>query len=226
MQTKPPTWALVIGICMLVFGVIGFFNGISELATNEVMDFGQDIMDNVDGFEEHWTEEMTATRDSLHAVRDSILELSSLQNTELDSTQLAELNSIEVEEKLLNMVEGVGNIGGNMANMFRISERTMAWIKRFSYIGLFVSMMYALAGVFLFVVRRFSIPLAYLVLALSLAASIGLMTVIYTDPDSGAVSKLMGFGAIFSILVDITFLLIISFSSREAFSGLQDTEAL
>lgn len=202
-------WAYIVGIAMIVFGLFGLIGNVQDMFMPDIIDVQQDILDGISeaesGIDEAWEEAL----EDLESESDSLT--SDSTNTEYELTE-------EEREKLQKVDEFFTESMPDMVNnMLHISEFAKTWIKRFAYIGLLISILYMLSGIFLMVIRRFSIPLAVTTLILSLVVSISKIFVFLSDADSGWIIKTTMFWEIFSILIDVAFLLVILLASRQAY---------
>jgi|APTNR8051073442_1049403.scaffolds.fasta_scaffold00001_140 hypothetical protein len=103
-------------------------------------------------------------------------------------------------------------------DVLTLSEFTKTWIVRFGYIGVGVSLLYILGGIFLLTPRKLSIPITYTALIVSIAVS-GVQAVVLTSSGSasGLIALTSGFSQIFGIIIDIILLSIVFASDKEAY---------
>src|SRR6188508_2787615 len=167
---KTPTWAIVVGICLMLFGGCSVTKSIQKINSPDILAMQQKMMEKM-------SKERTETSsDSLSNSSDSLF----------NSARKSDPNA----EAFKNITEG-------MQDMFAMSEFTKTWTVRFGYIGIFVALIYILSGVFLLIRTAFSIKLVYIALITSIVFSIVESVVITSDPSSGFISKTMGFGNLF-----------------------------
>jgi len=131
----------------------------------------------------------------------------SLLTQQMDSVGTPETDGIDAFKDPKKIVEDV----------LTLSEFTKTWIVRFGYIGVVVSLLYLLGGIFLLTPRKISIPIVYAALILSIAFS-GVQTVVLTsDSASGIIAMTSGFSQIFGIIIDIILLSVVFASDKEAY---------
>lgn len=183
---KTPTWAIVIGICIILFGGCSVTKNIQSINLPDMLEMQKKIMDKM--------AESSKTNST-----DSLSTISNVDSTTAQNIKL-----------MKNMAEG-------MQEMLSISEFTITWTVRFGYMGLFVSFMYILSGVFLLVKRNFSIKLAYTALVTSILFS-GIKTlVLASDSSGGILAKTAGIGNLFGIIIDIILIIVIVSMDKTAF---------
>ena len=138
----------------------------------------------------------------------------SLMRASSDST---EIDSLEMDP--FGIMEGMSEA---MEEAFYISDFTKTWIVRFGYIGLFLSLLYVLGGVFLLIPKKHSINLAYLALVLSFVFSILTYVVITSDAKNSFVGMATGFTQIGGIIIDFILLIVIIASDKTAYENKVD----
>lgn len=140
---------------------------------------------------------------------DNLGEISEEMAESMDSTQVINDSIPEVFEKMTKSFD----------TMFNMSEFSRKWTVRFGYMGIFVSAIYFIGGIFLLVIKRFSIKLAVGALALSIIFSIVRTLVMNNDPDP---NLLMGmaynFSLIFGTVINIILLIIVLASDKSAYN--------
>lgn len=104
-----------------------------------------------------------------------------------------------------------------MTEMFSMSDFTKTWTVRLGYMGLIVSILYILSGVFLLVKKPFSINLVYGALALSIVFSITESIVLTSDSAGGLMAMAAGFGNFFGIIIDIILLVVVVAMDKTAY---------
>jgi hypothetical protein len=194
---KTPTWGVVIGILMIVFGgcsVIGDFQAIY-------------LPDKLE-------EEMGKAKTKMEEEREEALDSVALES--MDSVTRAEAieDAERVEEKRKELEE-----------MINISDFTKTWIIRFGYIGIFVSLLYMTGGIFLLVKQKFSIMLAYTALIVSILCGGAQAAILTSGESSGAIALFAGVSQIVSIIIDIVLLAVIFASDKEAYTDLPPTRS-
>ncbi len=92
---------------------------------------------------------------------------------------------------------------------------------RFGYIGIVISLLYALGGILLLTPKRFSIKVVYAALILSILFSVTQTIVLTSDSESGFIAMSKGFSQIFGIIVDIILLSVVFASDKEVYDALE-----
>lgn len=113
--------------------------------------------------------------------------------------------------------ESIENVKKITKDMFVVTDYTTSWIKRFGYIGIFVAVLYLLGGLFLMIPRKFSIPLVYLGLIVSIAYSIIKPIIFASEASLGIFTILSGFSGIFSVIIDAILLIVVLVSNKEVY---------
>lgn len=183
---KTPTWAIVIGIYLMLFGGCSVTKNIQSINMPEILEMQKGMMENMAG---------SSTANS----SDSLSTLSNADSTNAQNTEVFK-----------NMAEG-------MQEMFAMSEFTKTWTVRFGYIGLFVSIIYILSGVFLLIKKNFSIKLVYTALITSIVFSGIQSLVLASDSTGGFIAKSAGFGNMFGIIIDIILIVVIISMDKSAY---------
>jgi hypothetical protein len=187
---KTPTWGTVIGIMMIIFGGCGALNDIRSISMPEELAKQKELVKK--------------KLDEKHAKRDS------LNITETDSL----VTTAEEEKKEVSI------FGHNhkVEEMLDLSEFTKTWIVRFGYIGAFVSLLYALAGVFLLKPKAFSIKLVYAALIISILCSGAQAAVLTSSSAGGFIAITTGLSQFVGIIIDIILLSVVFASDKEAYA--------
>ena len=187
---KTPTWGVVIGVLMIVFGgcsVMGDFQAIY--------------------LPEKFEEEMAKAKIKMEEEKEEAIDSVALESADSITRAEAIEDAERFEEKRKDFEE-----------VTNISEFTKTWIIRFGYIGIFVSLLYIAGGVFLLVKQNFSIKLAYAALVVSILCS-GMQAAILTSGESsGPIGLFAGVSQIIGIIIDVILLAVIFASDKEAYS--------
>ena len=156
--------------------------------------------------------------DMYSEVYDEIQESStdSLNNVASDTTVIdsAKIQNIESRKKMIKTIK----------NMVVIDDFTKKWTKIFGYLGLLVSIIYILGGLFLMVVKKFSIKLVYFALGLSIIFSILKLVVLSSSSSFNFITFSFGFSNTFSIIIDIILLIVILVMDKEIYYLKEDYE--
>jgi hypothetical protein len=101
----------------------------------------------------------------------------------------------------------------NIGDVFNMSEHTKKWMIRFGYIGIVVALIYAAGGLFLLIMKPFSINLAYIALGVSIIYALARAITLATDAgDLITLSSYVESGI--SIVIDIILILVIFSSDK------------
>lgn len=193
---KVPTWATVIGVLMILFGGCGVLNNVQKINTPKTLDQSSGMIAEITRELEEAVEEQkkeTASEDSL-------------------DTRNAE-DTINANDR----TESFKQIRDSMGKMLNFSDYYKKWIVRIGYIGVFVSIFYAIAGVLLVMGRQISIKITYLAIGLSLSALFFQIIVLAMDDESGMIAGMTNIGAYFMIFVNILVLVVILASDKSYF---------
>lgn len=139
-----------------------------------------------------------------------------------DSTIFGDSTDIRLNRSEGN--EAIENMQKTMSKMFYMSDFTKTWIVRFGYIGVLVSLVYVLGGVFLLNKKNYSIKLAYAALAISIAFGVTKGAVLSSEASTGFIALSTGFSQMFGIVFDIIFLVVIATSDRSAYYTAIETD--
>lgn len=190
---KTPTWAIVVGILMLLFGGCGMLQDVQMINVRKMEKVRKEIVNEMD-------------RQEKVQYTDTVVTYSS-DSTDTARTVTTTTTGRGVPPESREAIK----------KMFHISEHAKTWIERFGWIGLFVSVIYLLGGLFLLLKKRFAPGWAYTALILSIALGITKAVVLSGDRGSGIAGIITGFTQVFSIVIDIVLLIIIAVSSKEVF---------
>lgn len=141
------------------------------------------------------------------------------ENVKEDSITTGQIDSLGTPEK--DGLDAFKDPKKIVDDVLTLSEFTKTWIVRFGYIGVGVSLLYILGGIFLLTPRKLSIPITYTALIVSLAVS-GVQAIVLTSSGSasGLIALTSGFSQIFGIIIDIILLSIVFASDKEAYQGI------
>ena len=109
------------------------------------------------------------------------------------------------------------NAQESLTKMLHLSAYSKTWIVRFGYLGLFSSIFYIIAGIFLMFKFRFSPMLAVAALSISMLVAITQMVVLALDNGGGMMMMSKNASLIFGIVIDLVLLVVILASDRSAY---------
>ena len=185
---KRPGWATTVGVMMILFGGCGASQDFKQIFTEELMEFQNDMIVEIE---------------------------TNTDEIEMDSTELAVLEKLSGMEQ--DSLESPLTAADHMKNLTHIPESDLAKLKLHGYIGMVVSILYALAGLLFIIRKKHVLTFAYSMLVISL-----LFTAYqYIDISKFGVAKILKIGLEFSILfgglLDIILLIILAFVDKTFF---------
>ncbi len=188
---KTPTWALVVGIMMLLFGSCSLNGDLQSIYSPKMFEIQEKILDGMsDG----------------------------MKDAQSDSTKTNKEDATETTSNLDDKIM-FEKMSENMKDMFHVSDFTKTWMVRFGYIGIIVSIIYILGGLFLLIKKPFSIKLVYVALGLSIIFSIVKVIVLSADSSDSFITMTAGFSEMFGVVFDIILLIVILTSNREVYKS-------
>ncbi len=114
------------------------------------------------------------------------------------------------------------SIASTFDEIINPSEYQIRWTINFGYIGFIVSALFIFGGIFLLVIKPFSIKLAYAALFFSIGVSILKAIIMIGFYESSLISNFASFGNFFSIGLDFVLLIILYTGSKEVYDFTQD----
>lgn len=196
---KTPTWAIVVAAIMLLFGGCGVSNHIQKFVY-PMADVEREVFRHVDSLD---TAKVADTVSTMH--------ISEAGDTSWTTTVTTSGPGFEED------------FGRSLKRSMNLSDHTRTWLTRFGYIGLFVSFIYLLGGLFLLVKKPFSIRLAYAALVLSLLSGLTLATLLLQDKQSGLFIHVYGIGKVIGVFIDIVLLIVVATSDKTAYRPATET---
>ncbi len=188
---KLPTWALIVGITMIIFGGCGALNNIQKINTPKAMEQQSDIMSEIRGAIEEDLEE---------DLREEMMDEEG-DGSEIDSADL----------------ERVEKVKDTVLTMFEVSDYYKKWIVRLGIIGAIAALFYCIAGILLVMGKRFALQVVYVAIGVSIVSLIFQVIILSLDKETGVISSFSNFGNYFMIFVNIILLVIILASDRSYF---------
>ncbi|WP_200975277.1 hypothetical protein [Echinicola sp. 20G] len=183
---KTPTWAIIIGICMLLFGGCGMIGSTQAVFLPSVLEIQRNMMDGI-----------TKSHDMMYAMSvDSSMQIH-------DSTAVNSSAEIKMQEKVFREAFTQG------MNMFSISEYAKRWTIIFGYLGILVAGFYFLSGIFLLVKLPRAIKMVFIALIISIAFSFLQTIVMVFDDNSGFMTLSLGVGNLFGVVLDVILLIVL-----------------
>ena len=200
-----PGWTTFVGILMVLIGGCGAYSNIQNINVKEIAKFQEDLVEEI-GNEEQRKKEIKDT----------------LETNKTDTTVINERTPEEdslAEERIKNVMfvdtiikDSLGNIdtGAMIKETIKMSDYRIAWTERFGYIGLILSLLFIVSGIFFFTRKKYTLQLAILTLVLSLTLSIFRILIYKADEASGTLIDTFGnVGIYFSMFFIVAVLIII-----------------
>ncbi|MBT8231981.1 MAG: hypothetical protein HKO66_07740 [Saprospiraceae bacterium] len=188
-----PTWIIVFAIFMILFGGCG--------ATGDLADMN---IDKIVAIQEQGMEEMTKDHNSKIKI-----------DVNGDTTVINEMDSIPDNLKFLlgdSLARDSSNnvdIVQTIMDSAKLSEYRIYWTKKLAPYSFIISILFILAGIFMFFQHRFVVPAVITVLSLSIAFGLFSFILFNADKDSGALVNTAGkFEYILSIFIDMVMLIV------------------
>ncbi|NEQ49136.1 MAG: hypothetical protein F6K11_03250 [Leptolyngbya sp. SIO3F4] len=203
---KVPSWAIVIGVFMMLVGGCNLTNHLQSVRLPQTLEKQQEMMDKFQEISREAAESHSAFADSTGT------DTAAVDTTAAD-TLAAPITTPELFENLSETVQEV----------FTMSEFSITWMVRFGYIGLFVCVLYILAGAFLLIGRAFSIRLVFAALLVSMTFRIVKYLVLASDADGGFFSMMAGSWGLVGVIIDLIFLIILLATDKSDYMPEQKT---
>lgn len=186
---KLPTWALIVGICMLLFGGCHTSNRIGEIAMTS-----------------------SGTLDSLNT--ESKTGFAKVKS-EMDSLEQSETASDEEKQdaKMFNIFMSAGGDGDELFP----NEYESKWMIRFGYIGAIIGLIYALTGLLLLMKKPIGYKLLLPAIGLMIAYLVAKIVIFNNQESKSVVVGLSMFGMYLSIFIDTILALIVITGDKSAF---------
>lgn len=208
---KRPGWGTAIGVLMIIFGGCTVKDSLEAIYMPEMLENSREMIESSlqeEGIPQDSIDSIIRTLDSLQVMNESGDSL----NLETDIGDLSQSNSIEKF------------VLSNISDVFNMSEHTKTWMVRFGYIGVFIALIYALAGVFMLIMKPYSIHLAYGALVLSVVFVI--IRALILGSEGGellTISTYIKSGV--SAVIDVVLILVIFSSDKFEYEQLSENQA-
>lgn len=191
---KAPTWGLITGSLMMLFGGCGALNDIQLIQSDKILAIQEDIVSNMS--------KKIEQQEQNDAISDT------LENSSDKETGTIIINNDTID---------TNNIEESIGKLIHISDYMKKWMVRLGYIGLIVSTIYFLGGLFLIVIKEWSIQLAYFALTLSIVFGLFQIFINSQDDSSSLVNWASNIGYYFSIGADIILLAVVFASDKSEY---------
>ena len=202
MKSQTPTWAIIVAILMMLVGGCGIKNDAQSINIRTFLSLKDKIVNKIETKKNRTSKESIDTNLSANIKEETIDsgDVDYAENVVSEDTLKSDSSKSDDEINVKEMVD----------DMLNIPEETIVSIIRFGYIGLFFSFLFIVGGIFLLIKKKFSLKLAYGVIAANIVFAIIKWTVL-----SGKGGTLLSIGnsvgAAFTIFIAlILFIVIVS----------------
>ena len=187
MKRKTPSWAILTGIFMMLVGGCGIKNDIQSINIKELVSLQKTIFASA---KKEKIENRNQDTSHTEVYKDSI---------NVDSISESPVSS----DSVINKSDNNPDFGEIVENLFDIPDHVMDKMIVFGYIGLFFSFLYILGGLFLMVIKKFSIKLAYYALGGNILFSIVKWITLSGDDVNGIAAISSSLSNAFFIFISI-----------------------
>ncbi len=202
MKSQTPTWAIIVAILMMLVGGCGIKNDVQSINIRSFLAMKDKIIDKIETKKNKAAERSS---DTINAGSDR------KEGTDLDSGDIVVSQNVETSDTLKSDSSETNeeiNVKEMFNNMLDLPEESIVSIIRFGYLGLIFSFLFIIGGLFLLIKKKFSINLAYGVIAANIVFSIVKWTML-----SGKGGTLLSIGnsvgAAFTIFIAIILFIVI-----------------
>jgi Na+-translocating ferredoxin:NAD+ oxidoreductase RnfD subunit len=152
--------------------------------------------------------------------------------TEIDSFYMAldslERNSIYISDKDTLRTEELDGfktiMKDTVSGMVSFSDHYKRWVVIFGYIGIILSLLYIVGGIFLMVIRKFSIMIAYSALIAYITFGIVQMVVLSLGSNGGLVGISIIFDNLFGVFLDVGILIAVIACDKTVYRSVMKEE--
>lgn len=209
MKEQTPTWAIIVGILMMLIGGCGIKNDIQSINIRDIIAMKDKVLDNI----------VSESKDSLSKDTGELKQ--NIQNPDLPADTLISENSVSADVDSVDSDVPQDsltdkNSGKMFGDIFNVPEKTIIWTIRLGYVGLVFSFLYIIGGLFLFIRKTFSLKLAYVALGANMVFNI-FKWIVMSGQDAGLLKMASSVGSAFSLFTCIILLIIIISSDKAYF---------
>ncbi len=172
---KRPVWVKTIGIICIILGLFRFFSALQYTLTPHFIDQGKQLLD-------------LKNPDTTIHVKDTIGPFRFEYNVSNDSIKIA---------KEIFGYRGMYDLTLKVTDYFRI------WIVRLGITGMIVMILYIFGGIALLMGRRFSLPVIYCTLGLSILYYAAFIFIILSDKTNSYMAFSTSIGRVTALLLDM-----------------------
>jgi hypothetical protein len=215
---KTPTWAVVIGILLMLFGGCGMLKNGYAIVTPDIMEMQEKVMDNVvenmedadfddeDGYSDEEDFDSDTLENGYSEGSDTLSQ--EINEDEADTSLLGNEEVSPTRRNQKRAKESLKIMKKSMQEIYRISPFHKKWMIIFGYIGVAVCGIYLMSGAFLVNRKIFAIRFVYFALVLSILFSLAQFLVLNSGTGTGIMGKMSSYGGIFSLSLDIVLLIV------------------
>jgi len=202
---KAPTWAMIVGIVVILNGGCGILSNVKKINTPSTLDAAEGIIKEVQiEINQELKKKDTAQvgMDTAVTSETEVVEISDSASTSIDSNMLGDIESVF----------------GSMDKLLVFSDYYKKWIVILGKIGVVISALDLLGGLLLVIGQKYAIKSSYIALGLSTLFMIFQIIIMSYDSQGGAISRWrINFGAYFMIALNVIILIIIAASDKTYF---------
>jgi Na+-translocating ferredoxin:NAD+ oxidoreductase RnfD subunit len=195
---KTPTWAIIVGILMMLFAGCNLLGDIQRVNAPRLLDMQESM----------FTQITKTIEEAEHEVAEEPFII-----VHEDSTLIEEEPMIAIK----NDTMGLTQLTESFSQMLHVSDYMKKWMVRLGYMGMVVSVIYFLGGLFLLIKKKFSIKLVYGAIGLSIVFAVFKSIINTMDDSAGLISVFGNFGNYWSIFIDVILLVIVVASDKSAY---------
>ena len=220
---KVPAWVKFIAILMVFKGGCGIMQNVGNINSPKMLEFQEELIDEIsDEIEEDIEEERERDLDEEEEETISNENEEASEEVENIEEDVVERDSEESEDEGEEEEDDDDDEIETIKEMLTFSDYFKKWTVRFGYIGLVVSFISIVAGIFLFFPKQFTLKLLYFSLGLSIVVAIAQYIIMSNDDGSGVITMFSGIGSIMVGVFNVIILLIVIANDKTVFYPMED----
>jgi len=187
---EKPGWATFIGIIMLLIGGCSVVDNLGDMGADKLLELQDEISDEIQTIDN-----VTIQIDTSES---GTIDSSDVQFIKMfgDSIVKDSNDNVDVKETFKNII--------------KISPYRIKWIKTFARVGMIVSAMFLISGIFFLSRKKYVIQLALLTLAISLGFEFFQIIIFRADADTGKMISTFSNAEIYlGMFIDVALLICI-----------------
>jgi len=186
---KRPTWATVVGVLAIIFGIFGVFGGAYDLLMPKMLEMQSEMLSTL-------SEGQTSDGTAAPEVKME-LEVDG-QKQQMDMTRMFEQM-------------------GDMHEHLQLPDWYKQWNTVFAFISMAIAGLYMLSGIFLLMTKRYAAKVFYIAIFLSIVWAV-VQSVAYFRTGNTMLMAMMS-GSAVSLVIDVVLGIVVLVGSKEAFRG-------